>query len=358
MKKIIFFIIIFLSLPARAIDYNDFPPNIQQLLDEMTDELASTGGICVAGRITMSDESHIQNGRDVKINFLQGVDIPLWVYDGGWFVMDRTYQAGFNKRPAKLSLRTFGYDPIDSTLATLEGKITYAEFEMKKTPAEDLATVTGIVMGDQNEPVAGAHVNLSFSFASHGVNEEPYRSVTTEPNGRYSFDGLSGTEHHLSAGAPGYAYRSIQFKPTAGEIVTKNLELYPNLEIVIDYVYQADGSRNFDRGNLQTGTIEWVNSSSGGVDFSDGRVEGYEPESLRDIEMRQAQDVLKFDVFYCNGQNGYYDAGAVDFESVKEAQDSGYSTGTKACIVGHTYIVKTYEGNYAKFVVRDIFEEE
>jgi hypothetical protein len=356
-KKIIFCIVILFNLPAWAIDYNDFPPNIQQLIDERTDELASDGNIFIAGRVTMDDGAPINGGKDVKVNFLQGVDAPLWVYDGGWFVMDRTFPASSNKRPATVALRAFGYDPIDASIATTEGEITYAEFVMHKTPAEKLATITGVVMDDQNEPFEGEPVNLSFPYASHGVNEEPYRSVTTEPNGQYSFKGLSETEHYLLAAASGYAYHHVGIKPPAGKTVTKNLKLYPNLGIVIDYVYQADGSRNFNSGSLKTGTIKWVFGNDG-VDFSDGKAEEYEPQSLRDIEMRQDQGKLKFQIFYCNGQqNGFYDAGDVVFESVKEAAETGYSTEMKPCIVGHTYIVKTYENNYAKFVVRSISEE-
>jgi hypothetical protein len=356
MKKVIFCIVAFLGLPVLAIDYNDFPPALQQILDQRTADLASKGGICVAGSVTTNNEVYFGSGKDVKINFLHGVDAPLWVYDGGWFIMDRTFPASSNQGPARLILRAFGYDPIDASIATTEGKITYAEFVMHKTPAEDLATVTGVVTDDQNEPVEGASVNLSFPSASHGVNEEPYRSVTTEPNGRYSFKGLSGTEHNLLAGESGYGYHSVRFTPSAGETVTKNLILYPNLKIVIDYVYQADGSRDFTSGDLEKGSIEWVHGSKG-VDFSDGKAEEYEPESLRDIEMRQGQGELNFQIFYVNGQNGFYDAGDVAFESVKEAAETGYSTKMRPCRAGHTYIVKTYENNYAKFVVRSISEE-
>jgi hypothetical protein len=44
----------------------------------------------------------------------------------------------------------------------------------------------------------------------------------------------------------------------------------------------------------------------------------------------------------------------VDFESVTEAAENGYYTGTRPCVVGHVYVVRTYENNYAKFVVRSI----
>ncbi len=357
MKKIIFYIVILFNLPAWAIDYNDFPPDVQQLLDKRTEELTLKGGICAAGRVTMSDGGHIGSGEDVQVNLLRGFDESLRVYDDGWFIMDRTFPVRQDREQAKLILRAFKYDPIDATIAVSEGKITYVEYVIQRTPAEKLATITGVVTDDQNEPFEGATVRLSFPYSSHGIGNTPERSVITDPNGQYSLKGLSVCEYTLVALAPDYAYHHVTLTPSAGEITTKNLKLYPNLGIVIDYVYQADGSRNFTGGSLKTGTIKWVVGGYG-VDFSDGKAEGYEPESLRDIEMRQIQGKLNFDISYVNEkQNGFYDAGDATFESVKEAAETGYRTDMKPCKAGHTYVVKTYEGNYAKFVVRSISEE-
>ena len=356
MRKVIFCIVIFLNLPAAAIDYNDFPPNLQQLLDDKIDEVISNGGICIAGRVTMDNEAHISSGKDIQVNLNYGGDRPLWVYDGGWFIMGRTLQSGYRARPAKLVLRAFGYDPIDASIAIIKGKMTYVEFVMHETPYEELASITGTVVNEQNEPLDGARVSLSFPLANHGVNEKPYMSINTEPDGQYLFEDLSITKHNIVVSASGYASLSTRVTPSAGGTEIKDLTLYRNRKAVIDYIYQADGSRNFASGDLQEGTIEWVNGT-GGVDFSDDKVEGYERESLRDIEITQGQDILDFRIFYCNGKNGFYDAGAVDFESVTKAAESGYSTGVKPCVVGHVYIVRTYEDNYAKFIVISISEE-
>lgn len=361
MKKIIFCIIVLFNLPAWAIDYNDFPPALQQILDQRTTELASKGGIFVAGNVAASDGAYFGSGKELKVNFSQWVDTPLDIYDSGWFIMKCTLPANSNYGPAKIILRAFGYDPIDATIVASEGKITYVEYVMQKTPAENLATITGIVTNDQNEPVGGVSVNLTFPYA-YVPPENPMMSAITEPNGRYSFENLSATEYDLYiAGASKYAGVAAYFTPAKGKTTVKDMKLYPNLSIVIDYVYQADGSRNFTGGNLKTGTIKWANGSDG-VDFSDGKVEGYEQESLRDIDMSQNQDVLRFSICYGNGQeneqhNGFYDAGDVDFESVKEASETGYFGGMKSCKVGHTYVVRTFEGNYAKFVVKSISEE-
>lgn len=178
-------------------------------------------------------------------------------------------------------------------------------------------------------------------------------TTQTGPNGEYSFDNLSGAEHRVVASKSDYAYHSAKFTPPEGGVGAVDLELYPKRSITIDYVYQGDGSRNFTSGDIQAGTIDWL-VGEGGVDFSDGQVEKYEPDDLRDLELGQEQGVLKFRVFYVKGPNGFYDTGAVPFDSVTEAAETGYATGEKPCQVGHVYVVRTYEeDNYAKFIVKN-----
>ncbi len=346
-------LIFFLSVPVSALDYDDFPPNLREILDERIAVLNSEGGICIAGRVTLSDGATINGGEDVMVNMYHGWDEPLWVYEGGWFIMGRTGSSFYAGSGVGFILRAFGYDPIDASVTVLDGEMTYLEFEMIKTPIENLARVIGTVYDENNQPFNGARVSIRFPFSTHGTSAKPRMSITTGQDGQYLFEGLSITEHRVTASASGYAYHTDTFTPPAGGTAVEDRKLFPNRRIIIDYVYQADGSLSFTEGDLQTGTIDWLNGD-GGVDFSDGKVEGYElPDSVRDLEMRQDQDVLKFDIFYVNGRNGFYDAGAVDFESVVEAAHSGYSTSDKLCLAGHVYVVRTYEeDHYAKFIVK------
>jgi hypothetical protein len=83
MKKAIFCIVVYLSLPVWALDYNDFPPALQQIIDQRTAELSSKGDIFVAGNVTASDEASFGSGNEIQVNFQQGVDAPLEIYDGG-----------------------------------------------------------------------------------------------------------------------------------------------------------------------------------------------------------------------------------------------------------------------------------
>lgn len=346
------FVICFFSLPVIAVDYDDFPIDLQQILDERIADLNAEGGICIAGMVTMSDGAPINGGEDVMVNLYHGVDEPLWVYEGGWFIMGRTLSSYYAGSGKGFVLRAFGYDPIDASITILDGEMTYLEFVMQKTSPEDLASVAGTVMDENNQPFNGAHVSISFPYASHGISNKPYMDMYTGQDGQYSFEGLSVAEHSVCASASGYAYHCDRFTPPAGGTAVEDRKLYPERRITIDYVYQVDSTHSFTAGNLQTGTIDWLNGD-GGVDFSEGEVEGYEPGDLRDIEMRQDQDVLKFRISYCNGHNGFYDAGSVDFDSITEAAETGYSTSERLCLVGHVYVVRTYEeDNYAKFIVK------
>jgi hypothetical protein len=353
---------------VTELKYKYFPPTLKQMIDKRIAEVNSTGGVCVAGRVKMSDGAHISNGKDVKLNLNQNFDAPFLVYNDGWVLMDRAYKVDDSyPSTAMLTVRAFGYDPIDSSIPLLRGKVTYMEFVMQKTPAEKLASIAGTIVNDQNEPVEGAMVNISFPLSYNAANGHPYMSIATEPNGHYSFEGLSATEYHLWVlTQSGYAASSFSITPIAGKTTIRNHKLYRNLKIVIDYVYQADGNRIFTEGNIKKSTVEWVNGGEG-MDFSEGKVKGYEPKSLRDLEMRQSQDRLNFYVTYGNGKgsglnygrsNGFYDAGEVNFESVTEAAESGYAIGGKPCLIGHVYVVRTFENNYAKFIVRSISENK
>lgn len=353
MRIITFCIIItLLNLPAIALNRDDFPSDLQKVLDEKTNELKTNRGIFIAGRVTLDDGAPISGGKDVMVNLIHNFNDPLRVYKDGWFMMRKVISPNYKGDDGKIIFRAFGYEPNDMSIKILNGEITYLEFVMRKIPDDSSATVTGIIVNDQNEPFEGAHVSLSFPFPYLGTSNNPFKSYITGKDGQFSFTDLPAAKLSLDASSPGYAYHSVEIKPAAGETVEQNLKLYKNQKIIIDYVYQADGNSSFGGGEFQTGTIEWTNGQ-GGLDFSDEKVEGYEPKSLRDIELIQDQNNLKFKISYVSG-NGFYDAGAVDFDSVTEAAKSGYNITQQPCITGHVYVVRTYEKKYAKFIVRSI----
>lgn len=349
------FLTVCASEVAGTVDYDDFPTTLQSILDERIAALNTEGGICIAGRVTLSDGAPIHSGADAQVNFQPGLDEPTRMYEGGWFIMGRTLPAFYASPGGMLAVRAFGYDPLDAPITVLTDEVTYADLMLMRTPSEQLSSVMGVVTDEDDQPFSDAKVSISFPFANFGIGSQgpsyPRREQTTGLDGRYEFTGLSDTAHSAVAWAPGYAFHSGSFTPPPGETAVENRRLYPNRTIRIRYVHQRDGTRNFTGGDLQVGTIYWLNGD-GGVDFSEGRVEGYDWEDLRDLELRQYQDVLMFRVFYVTGRNGYYDAGAIDFDDLMEAAESGYGITTSPVLVGHVYVVHTYEEDqFVKFLV-------
>lgn len=335
------------------IGYRKFPPDLRQILDQRILDIQAKGGICIAGRVTFSDGRPVQWPQDVQVNLHHGIDKPLRVYKDGWFIMDSVISAHYAGPAKGFVIRAFGYDPIDASIDVYDGEMTYVDFVMQKTPPDKLASVKGTVYDENDTPLEGAHVTLSFPFANLGSGGRPERSVITDSTGRFLFEGLSSAKHNVTAYAESRAYDSGTFTPMPGHTAIENRKLYPNRSITINYVYQPDGSRNFSEGDLQKGTMHWIFGNEG-VNFSKGTIESYTPGDLRDLELRQDQNVLYFQNFYVNGRNGFYDAGPVDFDSITQADgnQSRYSTRRQECITGHVYVVRTYEDHYVKFIVQ------
>lgn len=335
---------------ALGIGYDDFPGEPQAELDERIAELQDKGGMCIAGRVIFGDGVPVRSGDDVMVNFHNGWDQPFSMYSGGYFVMPRIGSKRYAGKEQKIVARAFGYDPIDTDVYIRRDEITYIDMKMTRTHPDNRTTISGTVYDEYGVPFEGARVVLDFPFA-YRPRAHPKRHCVTTGDGRYSFTGLSVCEHEVTASAHEYAYHMGRVTPPVGGIAVENRILYPKRRIIIDYVYQPDGTRDFDRGIVRKGTLDWI-FRTGGVDFSQGRVEGYEPEDNRDLEIRQKLDKLYLDVFYCNGRNGFYDAGEVPFDRVTTAAPEGYSTGAKACLVNHVYVVRTYENHYVKLRVR------
>jgi hypothetical protein len=218
---------------------------------------------------------------------------------------------------------------------------------LRETPPSSLARLEGVVRHPSDQPFASANVDLAFPFAT-GVGGAPSMSLVTGLDGKYAFDGLSVAEHVVTAWAPGHARHHKEFVPPAGGTQTEDLKLYPSRTIVLNYVYQPDGTRRFDRGEVRSGTLLWT-AGNGGLDFSKGAVVDSQG---RDLELEQNQNALSFRCFYGDGRNGFYDAGAVALDTVTEAAESGYSMTALPCQVGHVYVVRTYgDHHYAKLIV-------
>jgi hypothetical protein len=74
--------------------------------------------------------------------------------------------------------------------------------------------ITGQVVDERGDPIAGAEVSLSWSYANGDVVSTSQRATRTNPNGSFRFGQLGPGEHRLDVRTPGY--RAVQEYHDAG----------------------------------------------------------------------------------------------------------------------------------------------
>ncbi|MGD0413344.1 MAG: M56 family metallopeptidase [Verrucomicrobiota bacterium] len=338
-----------LSTPAvkqkPAPGYADFPLELQRVLDEAKQRINNNGEFYIAGRVSFSDGAEIEAPRDIQVNFEEnyGGSHTCRVLAGGWFV-----SYGINQQHGDLAVRAFNYLPIDFSTDFHANTINYVAFEMERVPDNQLSTIQGIVTDQTGAPLAGVYIGLAFNFAaSPGDNDKPARNARTGSDGRFAFSGLSPAAYRLYAIHPGRVRTGATITTRSGAALQTNLTLFPLKSVTFDYVCQNAAMLDFTGGNLTRGTMTWDQSKQG-IIFTSRK--GYES----DLVVGQRGDQMGFSCVYGSGNgNGIYDAGAVDFDSITKAPGTGYSMRQQSCVVGHVYVVKTYDGHYVKLVVKE-----
>jgi len=334
---------------VSALDYSDFPENLQWILDDRLEELGNQKGICIAGRVTFSDEAQIYDCGDVEVNLRGTVDEPLPVYYGGWFIMRRILDAKWAGSDRRIVFRAFDYDPVDVPVTIDEGRITYLEAMMTKTPDEKLCDIKGVVYDENGNPLEGATVSLYFPLCHFPESE---LKVVTNSSGEYIFDKVTETNYTMKAWAGGYAdSKDHNFRPSPNSDRDRDLRLYPHHRIYIEYIYEPNDTRHFESDLPKAMYWKHDNNVAKGILFSDGVI----TKHGNDLVLVQGQDALSFRRYYGSPEfsNGFYDEGLVDFSSVSTAvEDPSLYKGYGPCKIGHVYVVKTLEGpRYAKFIV-------
>lgn len=213
------------SAHVDKFDDRQFPKALQEILAERKSQLDAEGGFSIAGRVTFADGREIHSGQDVQINFINGADKPLRIYDGGWFIMDqmRAVYAG----AGYLTFRAFGYRALNYSVSPPQEQITYVKIRLEKLPTDQSGSVTGMVVDESGEPFTGATVTVCFPGASYGIYNTSRQVIATEADGRFAFGNLPPTKLDVVADAHGLTYdrRSITLKP--GEQAAVELRLVP-----------------------------------------------------------------------------------------------------------------------------------
>lgn len=346
------FLIAGFSLIGMSLDLAEVPEEIQAKLTSEA-KIMADGMFLIVGRFRFSDERTIEGGGcpEAFVNYVQTIDVFLTVEADGWFYTRDAIESCYAE-DGSLQIRALGHQPVDIPLATATGIILMDEVLL--VPETDYA-IEGTVHDAAGEPVPNIVINLHFPVDTNCW--EPIATMRTDDAGHYLFQGLSSAEHRVILGVPfGFLYVTTDITPqSAEEAEIVNFVLYSELKVVIDYAYQPNGTKALTGPGVITGTTTW--ETTYGFDFEDGEPEYYEPEDLRDLELSQIGGELFFRVFYISEEeNGFYQVSDISFSEVVEAAESGYQIRRTLCTVGDVFVVRTYEGHYAKLVVQAIQE--
>jgi len=360
---------------CEPFDEKLYPPKFLEIVKQIEENLKENGGVAVVGRVRYKDGSRVKPG-DLTF-YLGGLPYPhgcgsvsnCYPFEDGWFTSYNikpgpSHKQGLDEAEAKgrpmgmrLTVFTLDSSPMTAIFRIKQGKIIYLDFELEKLPPEKQITVSGTVRDETGSLLRDTPVTLFLVGGSSGRQTE--KRTTTDANGQFVFDGLAPNHYYVSASKRGLEADGTLVSPPKEEtertIFVSDLILCKPRKIVFDFVYQPDGSRDFTRGNLKPKTVEW--SPYSGISFKEGKV-GRDQE--RDLDLFVKRENLFFGNTWVTSGNGIYDAGEVPFDSVTEAKDGSkhYRPDGRTQEIpvkkNHVYVVRTYTGEYAKLIVRDI----
>ena len=274
-------------------------------------------------------------------------------FDDGWFVHKLR---GYKRTSDEISLMAGGYRYATTTFtATVPEKQTvFQQVVVNRPSKEEQADIKGVVVDEAGEPIYGA---LIFLHCDLNCGRSVGITTGTGGSGQFQFRGLAARGFDIVVETPKHHkdYERIQLKP--GTTADVKFTLPKNKKVTMDYVFQGDGNRLFHGPQVKKGTIV-LQRPDFRIMFADGSTKG-ELAGGEDIRLECRDCQLFFRNGINNGKTGFYDAGEVPFDSVKEAAEQGYAINARPCVVGHVYVVRTYDGrHYAKFIVRSIEDAE
>jgi len=273
--------------------------------------------------------------------------------------------------------------PVMVELPASSDEIHYANIVFPRTSENEETILSGIALGDDGNPIENAQVYLRAygvagitSYLKHGF---------TDKNGRFTFKDIAAQPYQVNLFKRGYtAAPGLPVIPVEqlGIRHTHVVHYYKMRNVEIEYVYQPDGSRDFTKGNLQprTATLESIDGlilrdTDGGFCFATGetvRLLGtrWQPLEAKLFYLKDNCGELTFHLgesttIYYSGTGrgakgcGFYDAGAVPFDSVDKADEDlqRYSPASQPAKLNHVYVVRTEAGKYAKLIVRRMSEQ-
>lgn len=383
---------------VAEMDFRKAPVDFKNRLLATEKEMKEKGGFVVAGKVEIDKAPPPKPGEyAVALRFDKSNAEDTYKHPGGWFISqvipkDKIYKTTF-------VVATFRELPSEAVLTLDEGKINWVIATLEKTMPREQAIISGTVIDELGKLVGKAKVtlNLSRSNGNFGNSSTGLLLTKTDAQGKYAFDGVTFQDYTLSVThdqlSSDTAILTVPETPSdsstapkTGDDSSKSQSLRPLKltrifakqgrqelasdngtmilgqlrAITIDYEYSLG---NYFTGDVVKKGIVWRDNlyDSSPITFSTGSLAG--GKQLDDLWLINMEGDLFFRHFYHSGEhkNGHYDLGDVPFDSVDKidearAYESAFRSGARytPCVLNHVYGVKTYNGKYAKFVVRKI----
>lgn len=380
---------------VAEMDMRRAPADFKHRLSAAEKEMKEKGGFVVAGKVEIDKAAPPKPGEyAVALRFDKSNAEDTYKHPGGWFISrvipkEKIYQT-------TLVVATFRELPVEAALTLDEGKVNWAIATLQKTTPREQALISGKVIDELRKPVAKAKVFLILyrSNGTFGNGSSGVLLKLSDAKGEYSFDGVTFQEYTLTVThdqlssdtailtTPDTASDSITKSSSSGEksksqgpgplkmtrifakqgrqeLASKDATMILGKlrAITIDYEYSLG---NYFTGDVVKKGIVWRDNlvDLSQMKFSSGTVYVDQPTSNDDLCLINKEGGSFFSHrYYGSQQNGHYDLGEVPFESVDKIDETkAYKSRNDhtPCLLNHVYGVKTYDGKYAKFVVRKI----
>lgn len=339
------------------------PPEFLKQLKETEDKIKKEDDFTVAGQVFI-DGTPVETATDFAVYLDHH---PCYHFKNGWFVFQ---VLPFSKIRDK-TIRAYGIQTDQTKMSTtiLPGKVNFIKVELHKAPDDRLIDLTGKILWENGKPVENIPVEAHYSWAgNYGSDNLLYfKGVTTDHEGKYRFPKVFPHGWTVATFCSTLNVSAYATTETGAETVEDIVILQPR-KIIIDTVYQPDGSTDFTKDNVITGRYELITNSRK-LAMGDHKTGGkivFDPTAKKnrydyyedDLSLHVKSGQIFFSHFHTGGKSGHYALGKVDFESVNRADPDKiqkYHSPDSPCESGHVYIVRTYQkGHYVKFVVRSI----
>jgi hypothetical protein len=143
-------------------------------------------------------------------------------HQGGWILVhfQHSSNSDHDSAPTQFVVYSASSKPVMVELPAAPDALHYADIVLSQTPANELTTLSGIALDEEENPIADARVYIR----AHGVSgiTSPLKHVHTDIDGRFTFDRIVAQPYYLFLGKQGYAAASESLVISAERLETRH----------------------------------------------------------------------------------------------------------------------------------------